>query len=147
MTTIHEHSKVTLHFSLTLPDGEVVDSNFDTQPATLVIGDGNLPEGFEHHLLGLSAGDKRSVEVAPENAFGQHNSQNVQLFKREQFAQASLVEPGMVMSFQDAAGNELPGVIKRVDQEQVEVDFNHPLAGKTLTFTVEIIAVEVADGH
>lgn len=147
MTTIHEHSKVTLHFSLTLPDGEVVDSNFDTQPATLVIGDGNLPEGFERHLLGLSAGDKRSVDVAPENAFGQHNPQNVQLFKREQFAQASLVEPGMVMSFQDAAGNELPGVIKRIDQEQVEVDFNHPLAGKTLTFTVEIIAVEVADGH
>lgn len=148
MTQIQENSKVTLHFALRLADGSQVDSTFDAEPATLEMGDGNLPEGFEKHLLGLSAGDKRTVTVAPEDAFGQVNPANVQRFKKEQFAQTGDLETGMVVSFQDAAGSELPGVISSIEDEQVLVDFNHPLAGKALDFEVEIIAVEAAsNGH
>lgn len=145
---IHENSKVTLHFALRLEDGQEVDSTFEKAPAVLSIGDGNLPEGFEKHLLGLSAGDKRTVRVSPEDAFGQINPSNRQQFKASQFAQAGNVEPGMVVSFQDASGTELPGVITEVQGEAVTVDFNHPLAGKPLDFEVEIIAVEAAsNGH
>jgi FKBP-type peptidyl-prolyl cis-trans isomerase SlpA len=143
---IHEHSKVTLHFSLSLEDGQVVDSNFDQEPATLRMGDGNLPEGFEKHLLGLSAGDKRKVSVAPEDAFGQQNPSNIQRFKKDQFAQTGEIELGMMLSFKDAGGNELPGIVESIEGEVVMIDFNHPLAGKTLAFEVEVIAVEVADG-
>ena len=148
MSQIQENSKVTLHFALRLDDGQVVDSTFERTPATLTIGDGNLPEGFEKHILGLSTGDKRTVRVAPEEAFGQQNPGNVQLFKKAQFAQTGDLELGMVVSFQDAAGTELPGVIVEVLEEQVKVDFNHPLAGKALDFEVEIIGVEAANhGH
>lgn len=148
MTQIQENSKVTLHFALRLEDGQVVDSTFEREPATLSIGDGNLPEGFEKHILGLSEGDKRTVRVSPEDAFGQLNPANVQNFKKEQFAQTGELEPGMVVSFQDASGSELPGVISEIGDEQVTVDFNHPLAGKTLDFEVEIVGVEAAtDGH
>lgn len=145
---IHENSKVTLHFALRLEDGQEVDSNFEKSPAVLSIGDGNLPEGFEKHLLGLSAGDKRTVRVPPEDAFGQVNPSNRQKFKAAQFAQAGQVEPGTVVSFQDASGSELPGVITEIAGEEVVVDFNHPLAGKHLDFEVEIISVEAAsNGH
>lgn len=148
MTQIQENSKVTLHFALRLEDGQVVDSTFEREPATLNIGDGNLPGGFEKHILGLSEGDKRTVRVSPEDAFGQLNPANVQNFKKEQFAQTGELEPGMVVSFQDASGSELPGVISEIGDEQVTVDFNHPLAGKTLDFEVEIVGVEAAtDGH
>ncbi len=148
MSQIHENSKVTLHFALRLDDGQVVDSTFEKAPATLTIGDGNLPEGFEKHILGLSEGDKRTVRVAPEDAFGQQNPGNVQMFKKAQFAQAGDLETGMVVSFQDAAGTELPGVIVEVLDDQVKVDFNHPLAGKSLDFEVEIIGIEAAShGH
>lgn len=93
-------------------------------------------------------GDKRTVRVSPEDAFGQINPSNRQQFKASQFAQAGNVEPGMVVSFQDASGTELPGVITEVQGEAVTVDFNHPLAGKPLDFEVEIIAVEAAsNGH
>lgn len=145
---IQENSQVTLHFALKLDDGQVVDSTFEKNPATLTIGDGNLPEGFEKHILGLSAGDRRTVKVPPEDAFGQQNPSNVQSFKKEQFAQAGDLEQGIVVSFQDASGSELPGVIDEIGDEKVTVDFNHPLAGKSLDFEVEIISVEAAtDGH
>ena len=145
---IQENSTVTLHFALHLDSGEQVDSTFERRPATLTIGDGNLPEGFERHLIGLSEGDRRKVQVPPQDAFGRHNPQNIQQFKRDRFAQSEPLEVGMVMSFEDAGKNELPGVVATLDDEFVEVDFNHPLAGKTLDFEVEIIEVKGAtDGH
>ena len=73
-----------------------------------------------------------------EEAFGAHNPQNLQQFKRSDFSEDKL-EPGMMFSFADAAGGELPGVLKSVDGDKVAIDFNHPLAGHTLSFTVEII--------
>lgn len=148
MSEIHENSRVKLNFALRLEDGKVVDSTFERSPAELTIGDGNLPEGFEKHLFGMAAGDKRTVRVEPEDAFGQVNPGNIQSFKIEQFAQAGDIEPGMMMSFQDASGAELPGVISEIGEERVTVDFNHPLAGKSLDFEVEIIEVGAAtDGH
>jgi FKBP-type peptidyl-prolyl cis-trans isomerase SlpA len=145
---IQENSTVTMHFSLHLATGEQVDSTFNARPATLTMGDGNLPEGFERHLMGLGVGDRRKVQVPPQDAFGQHNPQNIQHFKRDSFAQSEPLEVGMVMSFEDVGKNELPGVLATLDDDFVEVDFNHPLAGKTLDFEVEIIDIKAAsDGH
>lgn len=142
---VGEGMEVTLHFTVKLEDGEVVDSTRDKQPATFQLGDGNLPPGFEAPLKGMAANDTGAFEISPEHAFGQHNPQNVQRLSRDAFEEA--VEPGTVMSFADAAGGELPGVIASVDERHVEVDFNHPLAGRTLTFEVEILDVKPATTH
>jgi len=133
--------EVTLHFALKLDNGELVDSTFDKQPATFKVGDGNLLPGFEAALFGLKAGDKRSLRVEPEQGFGQPNPQNVQRMPRSQFQEMELSE-GLLVIFNDAANTELPGVVKAFDEAQVTIDFNHPLAGKTLSFEVEIIAVK-----
>lgn len=135
--------EVTLHFALKLANGDVVDSTFDKQPATFKVGDGNLLPGFEAALFGFKAGDKRVVQVEPENAFGQPNPQNVQVMARSQFQDMELSE-GLLVIFNDAANAELPGVVKAFDDAQVTIDFNHPLAGKTLSFEVEIIEVRPA---
>lgn len=135
--------EVTLHFALKLANGDVVDSTFDKQPATFKVGDGNLLPGFEAALFGFKAGDKRVVQVEPENAFGQPNPQNVQVMPRSQFQDMELSE-GLLVIFNDAANAELPGVVKAFDEAQVTIDFNHPLAGKTLSFEVEIIEVRPA---
>ena len=133
--------QVTLHFSLSLENGEQVDSTFDKKPATFKVGDGNLLPGFEQQLFGLKAGDKRTFQIAPEQGFGQHNPQNVQTMPRSQFEGMELSE-GLLVIFNDAAKTELPGVVKAFDDRQVTVDFNHPLAGKALTFDVEIFDVK-----
>jgi len=141
---IDKGTKVTLHFALNFTDGQIVDSTFEKEPATLEIGDDNLPENFEAYLLGLKAGARETFEVPPEKAFGQHNPSNVQSFKRHEFSADMVLEPGVVVSFADARQQELPGVISRVEGDEVDVDFNHPLSGRTLIFEVEIIDVEPA---
>ena len=143
-TLIGPNTKVTLHFCLKLEDGHVVDSTFDNDPASFVIGDGSLLQGFENKLHGLAAGSKGCFEILPEHGFGQPNPSNLQQFKRSDFAADMDLEEGLMISFADASQSELPGVVKKIEADQVTIDFNHPLAGRTITFDVEIIAVEAA---
>jgi len=135
-------TRVSLHFAIKLQDGQIIDSNFDAQPASFTFGDGNIPEGFEQALLGLKAGEHAELTIAPERGFGMHNPSNIQVLPRSQFKDMAL-EPGLVVSFQEPGG-ELPGMIIEFSEEKVTVDFNHPLAGKTLIFEVQVESVEAA---
>lgn len=142
--TIGEGTRVTLHFSVCLLDGTIVDSTRDRSPATFVVGDGNLLPGFEKALFGLKAGDRRSVFLQAAQAFGERQDDNIQTMRRSVFGGMDL-EPGLVVSFADQAKAELPGVVAQIHEDTVEVDFNHPLAGRDLTFEVDIISVVAAD--
>ena len=142
---IDSGTTVTLHFSLTLENGHIVDSNFEASPATFTVGDGNLLPGFESALMGLVDGDEREFSILPENAFGQHNPQNVQAVERGNFEDGEL-ELGTMFSFQNGDG-ELPGVVVEVQDNEVMVDFNHPLAGQIILFTVKIISVTPQSVH
>lgn len=137
---INHDTEVTLHFTLKLPNGDVIDTTTDKTPATFKVGDGSLLPGFEQSLFGLKAGDQRSFDIEPERGFGPGNPQNMQTVSRDQFNEMEL-EPGLLVIFRDAAGGELPGVVKTIHDTTVDVDFNHPLAGKVITFDVEIIKV------
>ena len=137
---IGEHSRVTLHFSLKLDDGSLIDSNFEGEPATFIVGDGNLLPGFEQALFGLKAGDEAEIEVPPEAGFGQRNPSNIQTVRRDHFSPDMELEEGLVVSFDNGSG-ELPGVIRTIGDDEVEVDFNHPLAGQTVLFHVKILEV------
>ncbi|MDO6424680.1 FKBP-type peptidyl-prolyl cis-trans isomerase [Saccharophagus degradans] len=139
--------EVTLHFALTLEDGAVVDSNFESKPATFVVGDGKLLPGFEQAIFGLIAGDKKAMQIPPEQGFGQPNPNNIQEVKRKVFAADMELAQGLVVSFADANGGEMPGVIAEIGEDIVKVDFNHPLAGREITFEVEIISVKPATTH
>jgi FKBP-type peptidyl-prolyl cis-trans isomerase SlpA len=138
--TIEQGRKVTMHFAIKLTDGQIVDSNFEGSPVEFEVGDGNIPEGFEAALSGLKVGDHLDLTIDPERGFGQHNPSNIQTMKRSDFKDMEL-EPGLVISFQEPGG-ELPGVIVEFDDERVEVDFNHPLAGKTILFEVQVLNIQ-----
>jgi FKBP-type peptidyl-prolyl cis-trans isomerase SlpA len=140
-------TRVTLHFSLRLPEGEVIDSNFEREPATFTVGDGNLLQGFEQAIFGLQEGDRKTVVIKPEQGFGQRNPNNVQEIARSQFAADIKLEEGLMLSFADAQKTELPGVVKRFNDDVVIVDFNHPLAGREILFDVAILKIEPAQVH
>lgn len=142
MNLVKKSSRVTLHFELSLEDGQIVDSNFAQIPASFVFGDGSLLPDFELALLGMSVGQEASYVMSPEKAFGAHNTSNLQRMPRSQFTMD--LEEGMVVSFADMKKNELPGVIADIGEKEVVVDFNHPLAGRSLTFRVQIVAIEEA---
>lgn len=144
---VSEGTRVFLNFSVSLEDGSEVDSNFGGDPVEFAVGDGSLLPGFERRLFGMSAGQRQMFEVPPEDAFGQPNDSNVQVLSRDQFDEDIDLEMGLVFSFADAAGGELPGMIIAFDDDDVTVDFNHPLAGRTILFDVLIHRVEPAELH
>ncbi len=144
---VSESTRVTLNFALFLEDGSEVDSNFGKAPAEFVVGDGSLLPGFERAIFGLRPGDEAEFVIAPEDGFGQPNDNNIQTVKRQHFEDDVALEKGMVFSFADASGGELPGVIVDFDDDEVTVDFNHPLSGRTITFKVFIHNVEAAELH
>ncbi len=144
---IAEGTTVTLHFSLTLTDGKVIDTNFESQPATFTVGDGNLLKGFEKSIMGLAAGAKESLIIKPEAGFGAHNPSNLQQIPRDQFSGDIELTEGLMLSFADAQKAELPGVVVAFDNKEVTIDFNHPLAGRDIIFAVDILEVAPAEVH
>ncbi|MFT7372188.1 MAG: FKBP-type peptidyl-prolyl cis-trans isomerase SlpA [Oleiphilaceae bacterium] len=142
ITKVAENTLVTLNFSLSLSNGDLIDTTFDKQPAKFEFGDGQLPDGFQSYLVGMRAGEKNEWQVPPEKSFGMPNPNNLQVMKRADFAADLDLAEGLVVSFADASKSELPGVVKSFDEEKVTIDFNHPLAGEILSFKVEIIDVQ-----
>ena len=144
---VSEGTRVYLNFSLSLEDGSEIDTNFAGDPVDFVVGDGSLLPGFERLLFGMSAGQRQAFSVAPEDAFGMPNESNVQEVPREQFDDDVEVEIGLVFYFADASGGEVPGLIIAISEAAVTVDFNHPLAGRTILFDVMVHRVEAAALH
>ncbi len=138
---ISEGTQVTLHFALKLENGDLVDSTFAGEPAQFVVGDGRLFDTFEKVLLGLTAGVSETFLISAEQGFGQPNPNNIQTFKRDDFADDIQLDIGLIITFADAQNTELPGVVTDFDEDRVTVDFNHPLAGKNIHFEVKIIDV------
>lgn len=135
-------SEVLMHFDLKLEDGSAADSTrVNNKPAKLVMGDGSLTDNFERCLLGLKEGDKKSFTLAPKDAFGMPNPDNIYHLERSRFELEEGVQEGMIIGFSQPDGSELPGIIRSVAGDSVTVDFNHPLAGQTVIFDVEILAV------
>ena len=145
--TVGEGTRVHLNFSISLEDGSEVDTNFGDESVSFAVGDGSLLPGFERLLFGMSPGERQMFVVSPENAFGQPNDDNVQSVSRDQFDDDIDLQIGLVYAFNDAGGGELPGMIISFDDNEVSVDFNHPLSGRTILFDVLIHRVEPAELH
>jgi len=139
-------SHLTLHYRIALRDPEAeVFSTFGDKPATLQLGIGQLAEPLERCLLGLFEGDLRSFSLPPEAAFGQRNPQLVQRLSRSVFDRHVSVETeyraGDLVELPAPGGGRYAGVIKAIDADHVLFDFNHPLAGQSIRFDVEILGV------
>ncbi len=139
---IAENSAVLMHFSIRLADGSAVDSTkVDNKPAKFVMGDGSLTPGFEACLLGLQEGQSETFTLPPESAFGLPNPDNIHHLELSKFSQDVPAEIGTIISFTQPNGEEIPGIIREVVADSVTVDFNHPLAGQTVTFEVDVLEV------
>lgn len=150
---IAEKKVVSFHYKLTLDDGEIADSSEGKAPLSFLVGGGQIIPGLEKELLGMSAGDKKVVSVQPEEGYGVKSDQLVQTIDRNQIPDSVDLKVGETLSGQSEDGHVVEGVVAAIDGDAVEIDFNHPLADKVLTFDVEIVDVrepsaeELAHGH
>lgn len=141
--SIGSNSEVLLHFDLKLEDGSAADSTrVNNKPAKMRMGDGSLTANFEACLLGLKSGDKKTFTLVADDAFGMPNPDNIHHLEKSRFNPDTPVEEGMIIAFSQPDGSEVPGIIRSVAGDSVTVDFNHPLAGQTVIFDVEILSVE-----
>lgn len=145
--TIGPDSEVILHCRLLLEDGTVAEDTTGDEPICLRIGDGTLLGRLEEKLIGLHAGDHHAWELPPEEAFGLRDPSNVRELQRDKFPADVRPEPGQVIAFTLPDGEEVPGGIVGVEGERMTVDFNHPLAGHTVRFEVEVVAVAARGKH
>ncbi len=133
-------SAVTLHFSLSLPDGTEAVSTFGEEPLRFRMGDRTFQPAMEMALYGLKAGDEQTVTLTPEQAYGDPEPGLVHRLPLSDFDGLPL-EPGQIMSFAVGEAGETMGVIRAVEGDEVVVDFNHPLAGHEVVFRVRILEV------
>ncbi len=137
---IKEGSKVAINYKLTV-DGEVVDSSEGREPLAYTQGSGQIIPGLEKELVGLKAGDKKSVAVAPAEGYGEHNPAAVQKVPRTAFKDADKLKVGSVVGGQ-VQGQDFEAQVVALDTKEITLDLNHPLAGKTLNFEVEVVSVQ-----
>lgn len=136
-------SAVLVHFDLKLEDGSLAESTRrENKPSLFRLGDGSLSPALEQSLLGLRVGDKKSFSLAPESAFGPVNPDLIQYFSRRDFIDTGVPDVGTIMLFTAISGNEMPGLIREVAEESITVDFNHPLAGRTVYFDIDVLAID-----
>jgi FKBP-type peptidyl-prolyl cis-trans isomerase SlyD len=149
---IAERCVASFHYTLTNDKGEVLDSSTGHGPMTYLHGAGNIVPGLEKAMAGRSAGDKFKVSVAPEEAYGRHNPELVQVVPKRAFQGARELRPGMQFEAQSDQG-PMSVTITTIVGDQVTVDGNHPLAGQTLHFAIEVTGVrdatveELSHGH
>ena len=141
-------SRVTLHLSILLEDRTEALSTFGEDPLVITVGDGTLRPGLELAIYGLAAGDTQTLNLYPDQAYGERDPALVQPMPRTDFDHDFSPEPGQIIAFTLPDGEDVAGRVVEVDEGHVEVDFNHPLAGHEITFRVEILDVlPPADQH
>lgn len=150
---IGDNLVVSMHYTLTNNDGEVLDSSEGAQPLVYLHGAGNIIPGLERELTGKVAGDSLDVKVAPADGYGEVVPELMQVVPRSAFQGVDEVEVGMAFTASGEGGQTQRIVVAAVEGDNVTVDANHPLAGVELNFAVEIVDVrdateeELAHGH
>lgn len=149
---IGKNAVVSINYTLTNDAGEVMDTSEGREPLTYLHGANNLIPGLEKEMEGKSSGQSFKVTIPPSEAYGESNPELVQTLSKDMFKGVDKVEPGMGFTAQGPQG-EQHIVVTAVDGDQVTIDANHPMAGKTLHFAVEIVNVrdaseeEIEHGH
>ncbi len=141
--TVQDGQVVTMEYTLRV-DGEVIDTSEGHEPIEFIQGVGNIIPGLESALYGMKVGDSKDVHVSAKEGYGEEDPAAYVDVPREQFPETIPMEVGVALSVQDGSGNPLHATIHEVGEETVKLNFNHPLAGKELHFSVTIAGLREA---
>jgi FKBP-type peptidyl-prolyl cis-trans isomerase SlpA len=144
---INMHSLVLMHYSIALTNGIEIESSFNDEPVEINMGSGDVTEGMELALFGLKEGDKQTLTLTAEQGFGVRDEDNIHDMPLSDFPENLLPEVGLSYSFESPEDGEIPGTVLSIKDDMAEIDFNHPLAGQEIVFTVDILGVNNAQAE
>ena len=133
---------VQVHYTLKLEDGTVFDTSIGGDPLQFTIGDGQLIPGFEQAVVGMSPGESKTVEIPADEAYGPYLEELVMVVDRDQLPEDLQPEVGQQLQISQPDGQTILVKVIDVSESSVTLDANHPLAGKDLTFDIELVEIE-----
>lgn len=141
MLQVTKGDLVQVHYTGKLSDGEEFDSSRGEEPLKVEIGAGQLVQGFEDGLMGMSIGESKTVIIPPDQAYGLRHEEMVRAVTLDQLPDGLEVQEGMVLESSDQQGHRVELRVTEIDGDKVVLDMNHPLAGETLTFDIEVVEI------
>ena len=135
--TVQNDLVVTLDYKLFVED-ELLESTDDGEPIQFLQGHGQIIPGLEEAIYNLKVGDTKKVVIEPEDAYGEYDPESIEVAKIEEFSEEVPMDVGTFLDFRDDDDEVLSAQIVKADEDTVTLDFNHPLAGKTLTFEITV---------
>lgn len=135
---------ISVHYTGRLADGQIFDSSEGNPPLEFVIGARQVIPGFENGVVGLSVGDKKTIEIKADDAYGERVEELAQTVTRETLKMDVEPEVGMTFMVQTPDGQQIPVNVTEITEETITLDANHPLAGKDLTFDIEVVDLKQA---
>lgn len=131
-----------VHYTGSLESNEVFDSSKNRAPLEFEVGSGQLIKGFDSAVVGMKVGDKKTVLLAPADAYGDRDERRVQKLPRSSLPKEPEPKQGMMLTISTPDGKKFPAKIDRVEKDVVMLDMNHPLAGKKLKFDIELVGIK-----
>jgi peptidylprolyl isomerase len=141
MQQVKSGDTVRVHYHGKLNDGSTFDSSEGRDPLEFTVGSGQVIKGFDEAMLNMQPGEKKTVNIPVEQAYGKRNDDMMMEYPKSEFPADMKPEVGMELHMSDNMGNVFPVVIEAVNDETVILDANHPLAGKDLTFDLELVSI------
>jgi peptidylprolyl isomerase len=138
---VQKGSTVRVHYTGRLRDGFVFDTSKEGDPLEFTIGAGMVIPGFEQAVLGMQTGDKKTIEVSPEDAYGPYIDEFVKEVPRSELHVDFELQEGMTLELHTGSGRVIPITVSKLTGDLVTLDANHPLAGQTLIFDIGVISI------
>jgi len=141
MKTVKQGDTVTLEYVGMVDDGEVVESSAEKGPFELEVGKGLMPPGFENAIIGLREGDEKTIVLQPDEAYGHKDKDLLHTINKTVLGDDIDPKPGMVLGMtvkKDGQEHKVPALVTAIKGDEVTIDFNHPLAGKAVTYKITI---------
>lgn len=142
MEIVQEKSNVSVHYTGTLETGEVFDSSLERDPLSFTVGEGQMIPGFEKAVKGMKLNETKKITIEPEEAYGEVKPEMVQTIGKEQLPADMEVQVGQQLASQMPDGQQIVVTVTEIKDDAITIDANHPLAGKTLNFDIEVIKIE-----
>ncbi len=141
MQQVKSGDTVRVHYHGKLTNGSTFDSSEGREPLEFTVGNGQVIKGFDDALVNMQVGEKKTVEIPVDQAYGQRNNDMMMEYPKSEFPAEMTPEVGMELHMSDNTGNVFPVVIAEVKDETVLLDANHPLAGEDLVFDIELVSI------
>lgn len=132
---------VSVDYKGTLENGQVFDTSHGRRPLEIQMGAGQLIKGFENELMGMALNEKKVFTLAPEDAYGLRDENRTHSFPRSEVPSGMSPQVGMTIGLTTPEGHQVPARIVHLDDEKLTMDLNHPLAGESLTFEIEVVGI------